>query len=190
MSWDLKKFYWVKENVLSSDFCESVIQKFEEHPAKFLGKTVIGYDPETKQSTDLEISKLPDFAEEDIIFAKSLSNSLKEYGEQIPYSPFSWGSNFADSGYRVQRTEPGQFFTWHNDFKIDSKTRQRRIMAFIWYLNDIFEGGETEFSNGLKITPKQGTILIFPIEEIMSHRGNPPKSETKYICTGWIHTTF
>ena len=48
--------------------------------------------------------------------------------------------------------------------------------------------GYTEFKNGIKIQPEQGKLLIFPAVWSYIHRGFPPKTETKYICTGWIHT--
>ena len=44
----------------------------------------------------------------------------------------------------------------------------------------------TEFYTGLKIKPEVGKILMFPALWPWVHRGYPPKSETKYICTGWI----
>ena len=64
-----------------------------------------------------------------------------------------------------------------------------RKLTFIWYLNDIIEGGDTEFSSGLKIKPETGKIVIFPALWPWVHRGNPPKSENKYICTGWVRST-
>jgi hypothetical protein len=40
----------------------------------------------------------------------------------------------------------------------------------------------------MEIQPEQGTLLIFPAVWSYIHREFPPKTETKYICTGWIHT--
>jgi len=55
------------------------------------------------------------------------------------------------------------------------------------YLNDVEEGGETEFLYyARRIKPTQGTLLIWPAYFTHAHRGNPPLSNTKYIITGWI----
>lgn len=62
-----------------------------------------------------------------------------------------------------------------------------RYFTFIWYLNDIHEDGYTEFIDGTKIQPETGKMIIFPSTWTYTHRGYPPKSEVKYICTGWIH---
>jgi len=54
------------------------------------------------------------------------------------------------------------------------------------YLNDIKEGGETEFYyQKLKIKPETGLTLIWGTDWTTTHRGIPSKTETKYIATGW-----
>ena len=60
------------------------------------------------------------------------------------------------------------------------------MLTFIWYLNDISEGGHTEFNTGFKVQPELGKLVIFPGLWPWVHRGNAPKSEVKYICTGWV----
>ena len=62
-----------------------------------------------------------------------------------------------------------------------------RIAVWTIYLNDIEEGGETEFLHqSLRLPPKQGTVGIFPSSYTHLHRGNPPLSKEKHILTGWI----
>jgi hypothetical protein len=54
------------------------------------------------------------------------------------------------------------------------------------YLNDVDEGGETEFLyQQVKIKPKRGTVVIWPGGFTHLHRGNPPL-KNKYIATGWL----
>ena len=58
-------------------------------------------------------------------------------------------------------------------------------MAWMVYLNDVEEGGETEFLyQKLKVKPSKGTILIWPGCYTHLHRGNTPMTN-KYIATGW-----
>jgi len=62
-----------------------------------------------------------------------------------------------------------------------------RIMVSMLYLNDVEEGGETEFLfQSQRFKPKEGTFLIFPGTYTHMHRGNPPLSGEKYIVTSWI----
>lgn len=64
----------------------------------------------------------------------------------------------------------------------------RRVMAYIIYLNDIDEGGETEFLHqNIRVKPEVGKVVIFPAYFTHVHRGNPVLSgQDKYIMTGWL----
>ncbi|MGI2101119.1 2OG-Fe(II) oxygenase [Shewanella oncorhynchi] len=62
-----------------------------------------------------------------------------------------------------------------------------RVVLYMFYLNDVEEGGETEFYyQQRKISPKKGTMVIAPAGFTHSHRGNKPVSGDKYIATSWI----
>jgi hypothetical protein len=56
------------------------------------------------------------------------------------------------------------------------------------YLNDIKQGGETEFLNqAMRVQPEAGKVVIFPAYFTHVHRGNPVLSaQDKYILTGWF----
>ncbi len=88
---------------------------------------------------------------------------------------------------KLQKTPPhGGYSVWHCEQ--GSTQTASRVLAWIVYLNDLPEGeGETEFLyQGLKVPPKEGTLVIFPAYYTHTHRGNPPYSANKYIVTGWI----
>ena len=140
---------------------------------------------EIKQSTDLNISNLEEWKEEDEVLFKSLNTNLEEYSNYVPDCFRKYIRNESkDTGYQIQRTEPGGFYRWHND-----SNDQCRMVTFLWYLNTIKEDGYTQFCNGLKVQPERGKIMIFPATWTYIHRGYPPKNEVKYICTGWTHFT-
>jgi len=55
------------------------------------------------------------------------------------------------------------------------------------YLNDVMDGGHTEFPNqNKKFQPRIGDILIWPAYFTHSHRGITSLTQTKYIMTGWF----
>ena len=54
------------------------------------------------------------------------------------------------------------------------------------YLNDVTDGGHTEFlKQKKKYQPRTGDVLIWP-HILLTHRGLTSKSQTKYIATGWF----
>ena len=56
-----------------------------------------------------------------------------------------------------------------------------------WYLNDVEDGGETEFCGDFTIRPEVGKLIFFPASWCYPHRGKMPISGDKYIITGWLH---
>ena len=180
-------FYWVKDDALSPEFCQSLIDRFESCPDIAEGTTLNGYS-HLKRSTDLCVSGREDFKEEDQTLYLSLTLNMREYLSQLKYRP--WRHGLRDSGYNVQRTKPGEGFDWHNDFYATTTQNELRVLTFIWYLNDVDEGGETEFVNGVVITPRVGRLAVFPAEFTAAHRGVTPVSGTKWIATGWFHQSI
>jgi hypothetical protein len=90
---------------------------------------------------------------------------------------------------KTQKTEiGGGYHVWHAENT--NPNFMRRILTFILYLNDVDEGGETEFLYYPKrVKAKQGRLILWPAGFTHTHRGNPPMSNTKYIMTGWVEMT-
>ena len=62
-----------------------------------------------------------------------------------------------------------------------------RLLLVMGYLNDVEEGGETEFLyQSKRVESKKGRIVICPSGFTHTHRGNPPLKGNKYMINGWI----
>lgn len=62
-----------------------------------------------------------------------------------------------------------------------------RYLVFLWYLNDVAEGGETAFVDlDLAVRPKAGRLLVFPPYWMYQHEGRPPISGDKYILSTYL----
>jgi hypothetical protein len=57
------------------------------------------------------------------------------------------------------------------------------------YLNPTREGDASSvfMVMGLRLQPKQGSVVLFPAAWTHTHRGNPVYSGDKYIATGWYY---
>jgi hypothetical protein len=78
---------------------------------------------------------------------------------------------------------------WHSEvYPKDANCETlHRVLAFQFYLNDVTEGGETEFFyQEKKVQSKAGRMIIFPSSFTHTHRGNAPQSNDKYIITSWV----
>jgi prolyl 4-hydroxylase len=100
-----------------------------------------------------------------------------------------------------QRYTAGQEFRPHTDWFVPGSVAwsleadrggQRSVTAMV-YLNDVAEGGETDFPLlDLAIAPRRGTLLAWNNADEdgvpnphMVHAGNPVISGTKYVITKW-----
>ena len=75
------------------------------------------------------------------------------------------------------------FHMWHHDWAPLTYLIQR-VLAVQFFLNDVEDGGETEFYHqGIKVKPKKGRLVIFPTYFTHLHRGNKPISNDKYTVS-------
>ena len=88
---------------------------------------------------------------------------------------------------KIQKTLPTEgYHVWHVEHG-RGFDMEPRAFVFSIYLNDVEEGGETEFLHFSKrVKPKTGRIVIWPAAFPYVHRGNPPLSGKKYILTSWM----
>lgn len=113
----------------------------------------------------------------------SLDDGYKKYKNLYYYLPIKYNID----NYKIQKTFPGGGFCgWHYEYGYKSKDAARRYLAWMIYLNDVEKGGKTEFISGIKMTPKQGQLLIWPAYYTHLHRATPDLNEVKYTLTGWF----
>jgi hypothetical protein len=82
----------------------------------------------------------------------------------------------------------GSYRHWHAEvFPAPGHEALHRVLFFVFYLNDVAAGGETElFFYEQKVPPRKGRLLIAPANFTHTHRGNVPLSNDKYILTSWL----
>lgn len=53
---------------------------------------------------------------------------------------------------------------YRDDYNIDLLNKKSKLLTFIWYLNTVDEGGETEFLDYHKVKSEKGKLVLFPSE--------------------------
>lgn len=199
-------------NAFSDEICDEMVERFESDDraapglSGVYGKDYKGY--RSKVSTDLEISRLPEWRDMDDRIFEILSPYISKYTD-ICVDEFHYDEcNFIkDLGYQIQRTDPGGYFNWHCDHDVQPILDQllrhdegcpllcmrERIFTYILYLNDRLgypeDDGTTEFKFGDDhkfITAEKGKLILFPANPLYPHRGVPLKTGVKYLMTGWV----
>jgi|TARA_R110000803_G_scaffold160282_1_gene224276 prolyl 4-hydroxylase len=185
------EYIYEARDIIPRTLCEEIIEKFENDPNKFkgqVGKDVIKL--EIKKTIDLSLHKYMDWKPINDIVEKLLVSTLDTYFNYMIQVVFNgsdsivrqmFSQNIDVSGFQLQKYSVGDFFHWH----VDDKLIEKRILAFILYLND--NESCTEFLNGKLCTPETGKILFFPATWTYTHRGQIIQHGTKYIITGFIN---
>ena len=166
--------------------CDDIISWFEKHEGKHPG--YITKDKERvvdegwKRSTDLTCDPLDPMSQR---YEQELQKVVDKYIEKYPMCNET--AKWTVEDFNVQKYEPGGgFYNWHSE-RTSSGIVANRHLAFMTYLNDVDDAGETEFwHQKLKIKPKKGLTLIWPADWTHYHRGIPSPTCIKYIVTGWF----
>tara|TARA_Y100000385_G_scaffold221673_1_gene231402 strand:- start:104 stop:802 length:699 start_codon:yes stop_codon:yes gene_type:complete len=195
---DKLSYIRIYNDVLSDEFCEDLIHKFESDPNKSSGRVggESGIDTDIKQSTDLVLHAFDKYQDECTQLFNVNRNCIQHYLEYlVSFTPTNTpfiNEKIVDSGFQMQRTEPDQFYDWHDDSNVQEYFSERglfhRFFTYIFYLNDIdmSNDGYTEFLDGTRVQPKRGRLVYFPSNWCYKHRGVAPRDQTKYIVTGWM----
>jgi 2OG-Fe(II) oxygenase superfamily len=186
--------------------CDEIVNLYESSSTKYKGVTRGGVNETVKKTMDMLIpkeahsttscwSKIEEF------LYRELNENLKKYLENVNNFKqlskeennnhnvcFLKGLNLQVDHFMIQKyvKEEG-FYIYHDDFEADFKKSRYRVITFLWYLNDVDEGGETEFWGSKCIKPEKGKLILFPAFWCFPHRGKLPISSDKYIITGWFY---
>jgi hypothetical protein len=166
-------FIMVWDDIIPSDFCDWLVNYLTN--SNYLSPRSNNY------LSDKQV-EMHNFSPGEADYLQMLVNGCAlEYVNKYPYLK---AFPYTSSCVLLQQTNPKEGYhafhaedsTWNN---------QLRTLAWMVYLNDVDDGGETEYLyQQLKVKPKQGRVVIWPGSFTHIHRGNPPMSE-KFIATGW-----
>jgi|TARA_B110000977_G_C11000175_1_gene463478 hypothetical protein len=188
----MNDFIGVYPTAFGSDYCDNICQSMDsafEH----------GYGVTRRQSQDVSGTT----AQDTQIFAQQVVKSSFVFDASMGqhFNDIFWGRCYSEYaiaypalkelpdhriyGNKLQKTRKGEgYHAWHSE---QGPEAPGRILSYIVYLNDVVEGGETEFIYQHKrVKPETGTVVIWPAGFTHTHRGNPPLSNSKYIMTGWV----
>jgi hypothetical protein len=146
-----------------------------------IGSTI---DKEVKDSIDVALipSDVP------LKYQHQLQEVVNSYINKFPfcneYTPWKIISHVG-----IQHYPPGGGYKqFHTERTCNSPINSSRHLVFMTYLNDVTEGGGTEFFHQKTIIqPRKGLTLIWPADWTHTHRGIVSHTQEKYIITGWFN---
>ena len=178
---------WDLEN---NKLCNEITNFFEQNKnLQKPGASGMGLNIKIKKTTDIRINpndlNKPKF---EILkqYIKELHKCFLDYQSQWPFLK-SMLKTVDIPAFNIQKYSSGDHFASLHSERTTLSTLHR-LFAWMTYLNDVDDGGQTNFSHyNIKIKPETGKTLIWPAEWTHAHTGEILKSGTKYIVTGWMH---
>jgi len=180
---------WDIEN---DELCNQMIEFFEKNPDRQVkGQTAGGVNEKVKKCTDITI-RPEDLADKKFqifnTYFENLFQCFNDYKEQYDFLK-TFVKKLHIGPFNIQKYYPGDHFNKIHAERTDMSTIHR-IFAWMTYLNDVEDGGTTDFDYyKIKVKPKTGKTLIWPAEWTHAHKGSVLNGGEKYIITGWLHFT-
>lgn len=168
------------------DICDELIRFHKaNHEAKPGVIMVEGKNTIMKDYKDSFDSRMLFHFPETQRYLKSLEQVMELYKQKFPAC--TTGTPTRVEAVNVQEYFPGgAFHSWHAERLGPDFPENSRHLVYMTYLNDVVDGGETEFFHQqIKIKARRGLTVVWPTDWTHAHRGIPSPSQFKYIVTGW-----
>lgn len=195
MSYEISDFIGVFDNVISKDDCAEIIRHYEHVCSLGRTQTRRQHENAAPINKDNSLYFLTPEDQDQIIttantkainqFKMATWECYRAYAEEYGILS-SIASHGMPEMVKIQKTKPCEgYHIWHcENASVNTGTR---VFLVLVYLNDVEEGGETEFLyQSKRVAPKAGRLLLCPAGFTHTHRGNPPLSGTKYVMNTWM----
>ena len=182
---DLRRYIRWYDQALAPELCSQMLESFHRL-SRFHTRNGRGIRPGLDGSawTELDITPLSDEGFQRF-FYHQIETYLARYNAEIglgiavPPTPLL-------AELRIKRYAAGVNEGFQPHFDSINEVADR-YLVFLWYLNDVAECGETEFTDlGLRVQARTGRLLIFPPFWMYQHAGLPPRSNDKYIISTYL----
>jgi hypothetical protein len=190
----LENFIYQKHNALSDEVCDLLVGEGEKI-SSLATRCSHGYkfgDSNSKAKgklyrNDFQIYMPQDSAYKFNEIQECIFDGLSEYEHVISSVK---QQRLVSPVAKIQHTPiGGGFHDWHCEQ--EGGGASTRSLVWMIYLNDVDDGGETEFLyQHAKVKPKKGCLVIWPAGITHPHRGNPPYSNEKWVVTGWFEVAM
>lgn len=188
---NMENFIRIYDDLIPKDVCTSIIERFEWH-----SKNNYTWRRHTKEkmhrsdeSFNFSVPVSMEFLDSLEPFKRAFDIAFNSYLDD--FNQIRNIDRMDIFTFKVQKTLPSEgYHGWH--FENDTISNSRRVCVYSVYLNTLLpeQAGETEFLHQqLRVSPKEGRIVIWPAGYTHLHRGNPPINAVKYMMTGWIEIT-
>ena len=170
----------VYEDVLSQEFCQKLIDKFENTDEKTVWN-------DYRKFSDTLLLDNPEYWKDEIpVCLDAFTQIIQKYKNDLPWPDQHkklFPEEYALEGIKLKKYSPNDVdeFPWHTD--VTARETAMRFLAFFIYLDDN-DAGETEFIENtistMSVKCIGGRAIVFQPKVPWVHCGNEPVYKQKY----------
>ena len=118
-----------------------------------------------------------------------LQNIINQYKKDADIHVSQWPAKFRYENLRIKRYLCNEDQQHDTHVDVDNIESTKRFLAIICYLNDDFDGGETQFPKfDVNIKPTTGGVLLFPCTWSYLHKGSKCNNGyAKYVLGSFLN---
>jgi hypothetical protein len=184
----LTDYIKVYDDICDEQLCNEIVGAFESQEDNHV------YINRSKRPTFTEMNISQQYSKKDstwMVIQKQVQtcfiDAVSRYMNELDLGP-DFPSKYAFEEFRVKkyRQDSDDEFADHVD--VGDYNSARRFLVGFLYLNDVEEGGTTDFPKiSYSVTPKCGRMLLFPPNWMYRHAGRPVTKGSKYILGTYLH---
>ena len=191
----MDKYIKIYDDVIDADSCNLLIGKFESAEEDQYEKVRQAERDKAIAFTQINLANNADWTSVQNGMLEVFQDYIMHYINDCNIQPKQWPQTYGYEAIRMKRYLNNDYDRFDPHVDVLNSETSKRFLAFFVYLNNVDEGGETEFVQltkpgthiPLKIKAQQGRLLMFPPQWMYYHAGLKPVSNPKYLIHSYCH---
>ena len=191
----MDRYIKIYDDVIDADSCNMLIGKFESAEEDQYEEVRQVERDKAIAFTQINLVNNDDWTTVQNGMLEVFQDYIMHYINDCNIQPKQWPTTYGYEAIRIKRYLDNDYDRFDPHVDVMNIDTARRFLAFFIYLNDVDEGGETEFVQltkpgthiPLRIKPQQGRLLMFPPQWMYYHAGLKPVSNSKYLIHSYCH---
>ena len=183
----------VYDDVVDEESCERMIKMFED--SKDTQPVKLDDGDNSISFTQLTMVEHKEWESVQAGMLEVFQDYIMRYNIDVSLKSKQWPETYGYEAIRMKRYLDNDYDRFDPHVDVLNYETARRFLAFFIYLNDVEEGGETEFVNlykpgtylQFKVEAHRGRLVMFPPLWPWYHAGRKPISNNKYIIHSYCH---
>lgn len=165
--------FWTVDDALPADLCAEYIDRFRRRPAELAPIVGEGGRPVIELATRNNTRIMWDDPDE-------AARLLERVRTRVPARLSGLALAGCNPRLRIYRYGVGEKHGAHWDTVVELADGVRSLLTLVFYLNDGFDGGETDFVElGARVAPRTGRALLF--QHRVLHQASGVRAGEKFV---------